>query len=535
MKKQRLSLMAYLLLTCCLVMFLGKPATSLAQAPDKEKDGSKILNVGVGIELNALYPLNDSTNYMGTKLCYESLIYFEDGKFVPGLAESWEFSEDGKSLTFHLRENISFHDGSSFNTEAVKANYEYAKSNPNFARIKAISNCERMELVDDRTIIFHYPNPYFAYLNDFCYPDLMALVSPAVIEEGNFLSMKDVVGTGPYIYKENAEGEYVRFIRNEDYWGDRPYYDEIIMKYIPESSSRLQALKTGEIDLIFSSELLSWDDYEQALSIDGVAGKVSETDSETRNLVLNAGSPSLSDVRVRKAIAYAIDKEAIVNGLSKGNEKAAYRLFSPGVKYTDFDLDTTYIFDQEKAAKLLDEAGWAINTKTGIREKEGRSLSLSYTYYAAGAMNSLIASTIKSQLADVGIDVKTEAQDMMTWWQNCTMGNYDITQWDTETAFASPHNYFTNYAISMPQAPYISSLEGAQDFLDLISEFQTTGDESRVAEIFEQILNYVNDNVLDLPISYVKEMVVYRTGAIADFEFSGVPTHFDPILITPAE
>ena len=95
----------------------------------------------------------------------------------------------------------------------------------------------------------------------------MVLVSPAVLEEGNYQSMNGVVGTGPYVYEEIVDGDYVRFVRNENYWGEQPYYDEVIVKYIPDASARLQALQSGEIDLIYGSALLTWDDYQQATSL----------------------------------------------------------------------------------------------------------------------------------------------------------------------------------------------------------------------------------------------------------------------------
>ena len=127
----------------------------------------------------------------------------------------------------------------------------------------------------------------------------MTLVSPAVLEEGNYQTMKGVVGTGAYLYQEIVDGQYVRFVKNPDYWGEAPYYDEVVVKYIPESSSRLQALKNGEVDMIYGNVLLSWDDYEQALTLPGVEGFISEADSETRNLVLNASGKMLSDLKVR--------------------------------------------------------------------------------------------------------------------------------------------------------------------------------------------------------------------------------------------
>lgn len=381
-----------------------------ASATSQSEETTKTLTTAVGAELNTLYPLNmDVQNNIGTKLCYEGLVNYENGEVVPCLAESWEFSDDGKTLTFHLKEGVTFHDGTAFNAEAVKADFDFAHPNPNFSNISAVANVESIEVVDEYTVAFHYPNAYFAYLLDFCYPETMVLVSPAVLEEGNYQSMNGVVGTGPYIYDEIVDGEYVRFVRNENYWGEQPYYDEVIVRYIPDASARLQALQSGEIDLIYGSALLSWDDYEQATSLPNIEGAVAESDSKTRNLVLNA-SGTLSDLRLREAIAYAIDKETLSEGLTYGEETPADHLFQDGIPYTDVEYNVTRTYDPDKANELLDEAGWTLNESTGIREKDGQTLTLKYTYDSSDALNRSLATAVKSQLEAVGIEVETEGQ-----------------------------------------------------------------------------------------------------------------------------
>ncbi|MGL5437650.1 MAG: nickel ABC transporter substrate-binding protein [Lachnospiraceae bacterium] len=502
----------------------------------EEGNGAKILSMAVGAELNTLYPLNmDIQNNVATKLCYEGLVNYVDGEIVPCLAERWEFSGDGKDLTFYLKEGVVYHDGTVFNGEAVKRVFEFGKENQNFSAIKAVANLDSVEVVDDYTVIFHYPAPYFAYLNDFCYPEVMILVSPEVIEDGNFQNMKDVVGTGPYVYDEIVDGSHVKFVKNNNYWGEKPYYDEIIVKYIPESSARLQALQNGEIDLIYGSALLTWDDYDQAITLPDIKGVVSEFDSNTRNLILNASSENLSDLKVREAIAYAIDKEALSAGLTWGHETAAIKLFPKGTPYTDTNLNIERTFDQAKAGSLLDEAGWVLNGSTGIREKNGKTLSVVFTYDAGNSINQSLATVIKSQLAEVGIDVTTTGQDMMTWWKEGFGGNYGITIWNTEQPYTSPHNYFTPMLNRSAHVPSLAGIADTKKFNACIEEFQQTDDSERVAEIFDYLLNFDNDNVIDLPLLYVKDMIVFNSEKIAGYEFTSTPMFFDITKLTPAQ
>ena len=464
MKKRLLSLALCGALLCGALAGCGgneTPSTSQESSPSQTAEEPKILTTAVSAELNTLYPLNmDVQNNIGTKLCYEGLVNYENGEIVPCLAESWEFSDDGKALTFHLKEGVTFHDGTPFNAEAVKTDFEFAHPNPNFSNISAAAKLESIEVVDEYTVTFRYPNAYFAYLMDFCYPETMVLVSPAVLEEGNYQSMNGVVGTGPYVYEEIVDGDYVRFVRNENYWGEQPYYDEVIVKYIPDASARLQALQSGEIDLIYGSALLTWDDYQQATSLPNIA---------------------------------------------------------------------------EKANALLDEAGWVLNESTGIREKDGQALSLKYTYDSGDALNKSLATAVKSQLAAVGINVETEGQEMMTWWQEGVAGNYDLIMWNTEQPYTSPHNYFIPMLSRSPHVPSLPAVEGSDEFLALIEEFQTTDDSARVQEIFDELLNFDNDNVLDLPLLFVKDMIVYNTDKIAGYDFSSTPMFFDVRLIQPAE
>ena len=177
MKKRLLSLALCGALLCGALAGCGgneTPSTSQEPSSGQTEDEPKILTTAVSAELNTLYPLNmDVQNNIGTKLCYEGLVNYENGEVVPCLAESWEFSDDGTALTFHLKEGVTFHDGTPFNAEAVKTDFEFAHPNPNFSNISAVAKVESIEVVDEYTVTFHYPNAYFAYLMDFCYPETM--------------------------------------------------------------------------------------------------------------------------------------------------------------------------------------------------------------------------------------------------------------------------------------------------------------------------------------------------------------------------
>lgn len=445
MKKKLLSLISAALCLCMVLSACGGPASSDpspsssgSQSGDNTQD--KTLTIATMTETTSLSPLYMGVyNYSMCTMLYETLLKYEDGEVKGNLAESYSFNEDGTVMTLTLRQGITFHDGTPFNAEAVKKNLDFMHSNPQYMACPGIYDIESVEVADEYTVTITYPHPYYGYAYDFCWPDVGGMQSPNQIVEGDFQTVQGYVGTGPYIYEEYVPGEYTRFVRNENYWGEEPYFDEIIARYIPDSTSRLQALQTGEIDLVYGSSMISYQDYQQATSLDGVAGGIAEKDTRARDITLNASSGPLVDARVRQAVSHAINKEEFSDGLTYGYERIAEMPFPEGTPYTDIELTETYPYDPEKAAALLDEAGWVMNEETGIREKDGETLNLTFIYDTAqDALVSSYATLLKSQLEKVGIGLELKGSEKMEWYAEMMAGNFDITYWIGEYEFPLP-------------------------------------------------------------------------------------------------
>ena len=168
-------------------------------------------------------------------------------KLSLGLAESWEYNDDQTGAHLPSAAGVTFHNGEPFNAEAVKTNLEHKQSNPSFYTLKGITDITEMEIVDDYTITLHYDHPLLCLSARFLLVGCVPHERAGVHYPDDFQTISGVAGTGPYIYDEYVAGEYTRFVRNEDYWGEKPYWDEIIVKYIPDSTSRLQALKLARL------------------------------------------------------------------------------------------------------------------------------------------------------------------------------------------------------------------------------------------------------------------------------------------------
>ena len=541
MKKSKLARLIAAI--CCFAMLLTAcssnqtPAGSGGDVSTMADSEKKVLTYAIGAETTDL-----STLYMNNSLCctsklvYENLVDFDNGEIVPGLAESWEYNDDQTELTFHLRQGITFHNGEPFNAEAVKTNLEHKQSNPSFYTLKGITDITEMEIVDDYTITLHYDHPFYAYLQDFCWSDVCPMSALEFIIPDDFQTISGVAGTGPYIYDEYVAGEYTRFVRNEDYWGEKPYWDEIIVKYIPDSTSRLQALQTGEIDMIYGASLLSYEEYDQALAMDGIAGQMADKDTRVQIITTNATRPYMSDLRVRQAVAYAIDKEELSQATSNGYEPAADMIVTRDTPYADVELETTYDYNPDMANQLLDEAGWVMNESTGIREKDGKPLNLLLTLesdYSATSMPT--AEVIKSQLAEVGIDVTIYGTEQMQWYADYLEGKFDLTLWHSQFAFASPHCWFTPMDSMVPQTPSLPGIEGSDEFLATIKNLTNMVDEQEVRDTYTYLFNFDIGTALDIPLTYQKDMIVYNTDKISGYTFTGTPYFFDILSLKPAE
>lgn len=513
----------------------GNPDSKSTENTDNANE--KVLNIATIGETTMLSPLYMIADNRPTqKLLFEGLVKYVDGKIEPVLAQNWELSEDGTQLTFYLRKNVKFHDGEAFNADAAIANIEAWHENPSMGALPGVVSYTKIEAVDEYTIRLTYDNPYYAYINDFCWPDVCTMISPKQITKGDFQTVNGYAGTGPYIYDEYVAGQHTTFVRNENYWGEQPYYDKVVAKYIPDNASRVQALKTGEIDLIYGSAELSYEDYNQATTIDGIKGKFAPSGSTVRNIILNFNG-NLADWKVRQALAYALDKKAISEGLTYGYEPIANTIIPDGTPYSDIHGTVEYTYNTEHANQLLDEAGWILNDSTSIREKDGKPFHVVFTCPTDDSSIGSIATLLQSQLAQVGIDMEIKSMEKMEWYASYL----NPTGWDITAMtagffnYAMPHCWFSAMMFQMPEDVSIPLLDNSDDFISALSEFKTCNDDARLRELFELLVNTDLDQVLDVPLTHQMDMIVYNTDKIADYNFASDYAFLDVTQITPAK
>lgn len=462
-----------------------------------------------------------------SKNFYNTLVsYDENGEIVGELADSWEVSEDGMTYTFHLREGVKFSDGTDLTSAAVRTSFEAAVQNlgdynGSYGRLTTL--LASIDTPDDATVVLNLSQPYYAALNDLTMSCPLSVVNPAGLNED--LTMKEelvsmTMGTGPYMYNGDCDGSTYTFVRNPYYWGDEPDADSFQVKVIEDAEARVLALRSGEIDGILGSSRLTYDAYAELSGDASFGAAVDDNASMTRYLGLNLGKAPFDDVKVRQAVAYAIDQDTLCATVLQGIEEPAETMFDPGKPYCDAE-QTVYEYAPEKAASLMEEAGWVDSDGDGIREKDGQTLELTMTYTSDhGAMDDA-ALAIAAQLQQIGFKLTPSGSDMMTWYGAVLSNEYEITIYQTYGGAFDPSAIVTNMNPDASTDPVVLQFadffEGGKE---LLLELDSTGDEARVQEIYQEILGTIADESLLVPFSYTREFAVWNSSKIESYDFN---------------
>lgn len=288
---------------------------------------------------------------------------FEPGGLRPLLATGWEGSDDGLSITFTLREGVTWHDGEPFTSADVAFSaMEVWKPLQNVGR-GVFANLEAVETPDPHTAVFRFSSPTPLQLIANALP-VVSSVLPRHLYEGTDIAENPVnaapVGTGPFVWGEYRPGEYYLLRRNPDYWNaGEPHIDELVFRVLPDRAAAASSLEAGEIQLAaFSAVPLV--DLERIGQVDGLEVITEGYEALTYQLIveINHRNEYLQDLRVRQAIAHAIDKDFVLDTIFLGYAAEATGPVPKNAPAFYTGDVTTYEYDVEKANALLDEAGY---------------------------------------------------------------------------------------------------------------------------------------------------------------------------------
>lgn len=352
-----------------------------------------VLAIGNQPETLDPYNTNATLTTAVTKSFYEGLFQFDKDLVVkPVLAESYTVSEDALTYTFKLRPGVRFHDGTDFNAEAVKINIERVLNRENaLARFNQFSRIDRVEVVDSLTVRFVLKEPFGPFINSLAHPSA-GMISPKALQEyGKDIGLHPV-GTGPYKFVEWRQTDYIKGTRFADYWRQGyPKVEHVTWKPVLENGTRAAMLQTGEADFAFPIP------FEQVntLKDNGSLDILKEPSIITRYVSFNMQHKPFSDVRVRQALNYAINREALVKVAFNGYAFPAQGFVPQGVNYA-YKMEP-WPYDPAKARALLAEAGYPNGFETTLWGGYNNSTTQKVLQF------------LQQQLAQVGIKVTVQA------------------------------------------------------------------------------------------------------------------------------
>lgn len=373
-----------------------------------------VLNIGV----NQQTP----TQTVAGKIYLSLLTYDFDMKPRPSLAKSWTVSPDGKTYTFKLETNVTWHDGKPLTAEDVVYTVKEFLPTTHPRAKEIFGRCESVSAPDPHTVVFKLKSTFGAFLGAFDISNLP--VMPKHIYAGtdilkNPANLKPV-GCGPYKLKEWVRGSHIHLVRNENYFKPgKPYLDAIIYRVIPDGASRAMSLESGVV------QLTQWTDLElfdaQRLAKDprfSMTTKGYEYFAPIMYLEMNVRSAPLNDKRFRQAISHAIDRNFIRDKILYGFGKVATGPISSKTRFYDSNVKR-YEFSVAKASQLLDEMGLKPDDK-GIRVR----LKLPVAPY--GEMPARACEYIRQALSKIGVAVTLESSDAAGWAQKIANWDYDL-------------------------------------------------------------------------------------------------------------
>jgi len=428
----------------CLLLIISQ----MTGCVEEEKVKEKILIFGMSGDADKLDPadVTDGESISRMDSIFESLVEYTSGgtDIQPALATSWNVSSDGLNITLNLRENVKFHDGTDFNADAVVFSFErqYNTSHPYHEYGEwaywgyMFSDIESVEKSKEYQVIIHLKNPNAAMMTSLAM-FTVAIVSPTNAEKWGEDVFKHPVGTGPFEFVEWVKDDHITLKKNDNYWRDPPKLDKLIFRVIEDPSSRLLAVQAGEIHGMEYPDPASFD----IIKADNDLQLLSQAGMNVGYLAMNTGygyyddnengvrdddepwvkTPGyfepLTNVSVRKAINYAINKTSIVENLYKGTAIVAKNGMPPFMLGYNDDVED-FEYDPEKAIELLEEAGYpnGFNTTLWVMP-----VSRPYMFDPPK-----IAEAIQSYLADVGINVELYQIDWSTYLEETENGEHPM-------------------------------------------------------------------------------------------------------------
>lgn len=426
------------------------------------------------------------------RIIYDNLVSLDaEGNPAPWLAESWDISDDGTTYTFHLREGVTFSDGAPLDAEAVVTNFDHMAAPETASPLAAayIDPIESTEILDSHTLQVELEYAYSPFLYVLA-QGWLGLISPDQLENDPDATCLEPIGSGPFIVDEYVPGEGVSFDKREDYnWAadylnhEGPaYLDRIEIGFIADESVRYTSLASGEFD---ASANIAPQNAEAAKSDPSITYRNVSRIGNPQRLTLNTEREPFDDVTIRQAIALGLDVEGIAEAVGFGEYEPRHAFLSPTTQYVREEAETSWVHDPERAAELLDEAGWDTIDDDGYRTKDGERFTVEFPFNEATATGSL-NDLLQSELRSLGIELQLVQLPASEAMQRRRDGNYDVVTgvWHTNTPDALFIVYHSDEIADETRIGQNTSRIQDEELDDLLLQARQTTDFDELDELY---------------------------------------------------
>lgn len=494
-----------------------------------------VLTVGIPVEPETLDPGDAVYVYEQFILMsiFDSLLSISpEGELYPALATAWEPNEEYSEFTFTLRDDVTFHDGTPFTAEAVKASFDHIASESVLesggkSLLQDHAYVETV-VVDDYTVTVKFGASYPLFLRDAA-RQWLSISSPAALEEFGADYGRNPVGTGPFKFVQWDAQSQIVLERNEEYnWGPEfaahegpAYLDQVVFRILPEAATRLTAFETGEILLAGEPPALD------AIALAQAGSASIETFAQPgipAILMINASKAPTDNINVRKAMIYAVNQDELAQTAFQDLGLPAYSVISPTTWAYDEGAANLYRYDPAEAARLLEEAGWVDADGDGIREKDGETLTIDWPDNPAWseAFNELLI----GYLAEVGFDVQYRSMDDGAAYEELLAGNYTLVYMYWTRPDPSPLRYLFHSENANGGGAWTNFINADLDAA--LADADTNTDEEARRQDYIAAQNIIMENALVLPMFTVNTSYL-TSPSIQGFSFDleGYPWLYD--------
>lgn len=521
---------AVLLGSGSVVSLLGSPAAAAAEAGvfgQTAGQGGTLVSMVVAEPTSMdIASGSGQHNYAIMSNVFENLLYWDDKTLdvYPGLAESYTVSADGTAYTFKLRQGVKFHDGTDMDADAVKFSYsrvldpddEFYKMGQPFPLMDfwyGAIDPKQTVVQDKYTVTLQLKQPFSPLEGYLAWP-AAAIVSPTAVKKYGAAFRENPVGTGPFKFVSWDHNQKVTFNRFDDYWGNKASLDTIVFRPLIEEQTRYTELVAGNIDLAYD---LPPDNVAQ-VKADPRVQYIETPLGHVWFLVLNTTGGPTADVRVRQALAYAIDKDAIINDILKGTGVPATGPVPSVIDYAYKKDVQTYSYDPDKAKQLLSDAGFP----------NGFTTKFWVTQSGSGMQSpQAMGEAIQAMFAQVGVQASIEVNEWGAYLDKYAQGMPD----DVGLAEMS---WFTNDAQNIAKLTltcdgvspkgYNSGRYCNDTYDQTLNQFYNTVDKQRQASVMYSVQDILAN---DVPNIYIDSQIA---NAALSSKFTGFSLHPTQLL-----